>query len=130
MSGPVWTIGAADRDFPACLLELGTRTPPVLYGTGDRELVSALDPDRTVTIVGSRRSGRYGLGVTEELGYGAGAAGMVVVSGWHWGAIPRRMRGRSPREGPPWRSSETGPTFRIRARRPTSTAGSSALVAP
>ena len=81
MTGSVWTIGAADPEFPGCLLELGDRTPPVLYGAGDRELVSALDPDRTVTIVGSRRSGRYGLGVAEELGFGTGAAGMVVVSG-------------------------------------------------
>ncbi len=39
------------------------------------------DPDRTVTIVGSRRSGAYGREVARELGFGAASAGLLVVSG-------------------------------------------------
>ena len=64
-----------------CLPDLDERAPDVLYGVGDRSLVSGLDPDRAVTIVGSRRSGAYGRGVAHELGFGAGAAGLIVVSG-------------------------------------------------
>jgi DNA processing protein len=76
-----WRLHAAGDEFPASVRDLGERTPPVLYGLGDRELVAAIEPDRAVTIVGSRRSSAYGRGIAWELGYGAGAAGLVVVSG-------------------------------------------------
>lgn len=76
-----WVLRASDDDFPDCLRDLGNRAPRSIYGLGDRDLVASLDPDEAVTIVGSRRSGAYGCGVAHELGYGAGAAGLVVVSG-------------------------------------------------
>ena len=77
----VWTLRRGESGYPGCLDDLGGRAPGVLYGLGDRSLVSELNPDRAVTIVGARRSGAYGRGVAHELGYGAGAAGLVVVSG-------------------------------------------------
>jgi len=77
----VWSLRREGSGYPECLGDLGDRAPGVLYGLGDRDLVSGLNPDRAVTIVGARRSGAYGRGVAHELGYGAGSAGLVVVSG-------------------------------------------------
>ena len=82
MTAPAgWELHAGSEDYPACLLQLGDRAPEVVYGVGRQELVSGLDPERAVTIVGSRRSGTYGREMARELGYGAAVAGMVVVSG-------------------------------------------------
>lgn len=82
MTAPgVWDLPVGDERYPGCLRELGDRTPEVIYGVGRRELVSDIDPERAVTIVGSRRSGTYGREMARELGYGAAAAGMVVISG-------------------------------------------------
>ena len=78
---PAWELHVGSEGYPACLLELGDRTPEVIHGVGRRQLVSELDPANAVTIVGSRRSGTYGREMAKELGYGAAAAGMVVVSG-------------------------------------------------
>jgi DNA processing protein len=77
----VWTLRRGERGYPASLDDLGDRAPRMIHGLGDRELLAELDPDHAVTIVGARRSGAYGCGVAHELGFGAGAAGMVVVSG-------------------------------------------------
>lgn len=77
----VWTLRSSAADFPGCLRDLEDRAPATLYGVGNRDLVAGIDPDRAVTIVGARRSGAYGRGVAHELAYGAGAAGLVVVSG-------------------------------------------------
>ena len=76
-----WQLRRGDPGFPRCIEELGDRTPATLYGVGARESLGELDPGRAVTIVGSRRSGHYGKGVAYALGYGAAAAGLVVVSG-------------------------------------------------
>jgi DNA processing protein len=76
-----WSLHRDDAAFPACLLELGDRAPEVIYGAGPRELVAHIAPAETVTIVGARRSGSYGRGVARDLGHGAAAAGLVVVSG-------------------------------------------------
>lgn len=84
MSG-IWTLTRGTSGYPDCLLRLGERAPAALYGLGDRDLVSAIQPAEAVTIVGARRSGAYGCGVARELGHGAGAAGLVVVSGMAYG---------------------------------------------
>ena len=86
MSAPLspWRLRPGEGSWPACLADLdevGEGQPAVLHGLGRRELVEGVDPDRTVTIVGSRRSGTYGRGVARELGSGAAAAGILVVSG-------------------------------------------------
>ena len=79
-----WTIQRGEAGWPECLSELPAvdeREPPAIHGLGERSLFTEIDPDRTVTIVGSRRSGSYGREVSRELGFGAASAGLVVVSG-------------------------------------------------
>ena len=84
MSVPSWRFGRGEPGWPDCLAELesvGEREPDSLYGLGCRDLVQEIDPDRTVTIVGARRSGAYGREVSQALGFGAASAGLLVVSG-------------------------------------------------
>lgn len=79
-----WRIRRTDPGWPECLSELPAvddKEPESLYGFGNLGLLSELDPDRTVTIVGSRRSGTYGREVARDLGFGAASAGLLVVSG-------------------------------------------------
>lgn len=85
MSGPrPWRLDCRASGWPTCLSELAAvdeNEPPALYGLGQPGVVSEVDPARTVTIVGSRRSGNYGREVARALGFGAASAGLVVVSG-------------------------------------------------
>lgn len=81
MSADAWTLERGDERYPECVLQLGGEAPATLHGVGCLELVAGLEPERAVTIVGSRRSGSYGLGVARELAFGAASAGLVVVSG-------------------------------------------------
>lgn len=79
-----WQLRRGEPGWPGCLTELesvGEREPDVLYGLGASDLVQDIDPDRTVTIVGPRRSGTYGRDVAHALGFGAASAGLLVVSG-------------------------------------------------
>ncbi len=85
MSPPArWSMTPTDPDWPESLSELAAvdlKEPAELYGVGNRELLSEADPERTVTIVGARRSGAYGREVARNLAFGAASAGLVVVSG-------------------------------------------------
>ncbi len=81
MSSAVWRIGRGDSGYPAGLLDLGAEAPKALFGCGSKRLVSELDAEQAVTIVGSRHPSAYGLEVAEELGHLLGAAGLVIVSG-------------------------------------------------
>ena len=79
-----WRIFRGEEGWPQSLTELPAvdeAEPQVLFGFGARDLLTEFDPDRTVTIVGSRRSGSYGREVARELGFGAASAGLLVVSG-------------------------------------------------
>ena len=79
-----WRIRHGEEGWPECLAELPAvdeKEPEVLFGLGDRRLLTQSDPDRTVTIVGSRRSGAYGRQVARDIGFGAASAGLLVVSG-------------------------------------------------
>ena len=79
-----WRLECDGPDWPECLAELPAvdeDEPETIYGLGARELVAEADPSRTVTIVGSRRSGPYGREVARDLGFGAASAGLLVVSG-------------------------------------------------
>ena len=96
-----WRIRRGEEGWPECLAELPAvdeDEPEVLYGLGARELLAQADPDRTVTIVGSRRSGAYGREVARELGFGAASAG--PAGGERDGARLRLgcARGRAGRE--------------------------------
>ena len=77
----VWRVWRGEAGYPECLEQLADRAPKALYGLGDLDLLREVDPDGTVTIVGSRRSGLYGREMARDLGFGAAAAGLVVVSG-------------------------------------------------
>ena len=88
MSAPAstggWRIRRGEEGWPECLAELPAvdeKEPEVLFGLGDRGLLTQSDPDRTVTIVGSRRSGAYGRQVARDIGFGAASAGLLVISG-------------------------------------------------
>ncbi|TMK72254.1 MAG: DNA-protecting protein DprA [Actinobacteria bacterium] len=89
----VWRIGRGEPGYPRALLDLEQDVPAALFGCGSRRLVSELDPEQTVTIVGSRHPSGYGLEVAEELGYLLGAAGLVVVSGMALGIDSAVHRG-------------------------------------
>lgn len=94
MSGqPQWRVARGSRGYPDCLLELGEDAPATLHGRGPRELLAEIHPDSAVTIVGSRRASNYGLGVARDLGFGAAAAGLVVVSGLALGCDSAAHRG-------------------------------------
>ncbi len=84
MSAGEWRVSRREEGWPDCLTELPAveeEEPELLYGAGAKELLTEADPDRTVTIVGSRRSGSYGREVARELGFAAASAGLLVVSG-------------------------------------------------
>lgn len=81
MTRAVWRLDRRGDGYPECVDQLAERAPATLWGLGDRALVAGLNPDASVTIVGARRSGRYGTGIAYELGYGAAVAGLIVVSG-------------------------------------------------
>jgi DNA processing protein len=88
-----WRIGPGDDGYPGWLSDLGDLAPPCLYGVGDRGVVTALDHDATVTIVGSRRASAYGLRTAEGLARDLAAAGVTVVSGMAWGVDAAAHRG-------------------------------------
>jgi DNA processing protein len=67
--------------------------PAVLFGRGDRELLSELRAEAAVTIVGSRRPSRYGIDLARELGREVAAAGLLVVSGMAMGIDSRAHEG-------------------------------------
>ena len=69
-----------DSAYPGGLLELAD-PPPVLYHSGDRELLVRLTSRPTVTVVGARTASRYARTVAYELGRGLAAAEVTVVSG-------------------------------------------------
>jgi len=88
-SGPAaagcWAVCRCEPGYPAQLLDLDDRAPAVLFGAGQESVISRLDRDTTVTIVGSRRATPYGLGIAHELGRLLASAGLVVVSGMAFG---------------------------------------------
>jgi DNA processing protein len=89
----VWRIGRGDPAYPRALMNLADEAPGVLFGCGSKRLAGELDPERTVTIVGSRHPSAYGLEVAEELGHLLAAAGLVVVSGMALGIDAAAHRG-------------------------------------
>ena len=100
MSGQrTWTIGRGGAGDPASLAELPD-PPPAIHGVGDEPLISELECDATVTIVGSRRATAYGLRMAEELGRDLASAGITVVSGLAYGIDAAAHRGALAGGGP------------------------------
>lgn len=88
-----WRLAPSDPGWPVCLGDLGDDAPNELYGTGGRDLVTDLQHEATVTIVGSRRASSYGLRIAEQLGHDLASAGVTVVSGMAWGIDSAAHRG-------------------------------------
>jgi DNA processing protein len=80
-SAGCWSSCAHSGGVPSSLASLGTSAPRALYGVGNRSLLSELGAERSVTIVGSRRSTPYGREVAHELGRLLAASGVTVISG-------------------------------------------------
>lgn len=79
-----WACCPHDPLYPGGLGELGD-APATLFGRGDPALLGELDPDGTLTIVGSRRASRYGIDTATDLGRQVASAGVTVVSGMAMG---------------------------------------------
>ncbi len=60
---------------------------------GDPQLLAAIEPFGTVTIVGARRATSYGREIARELGRELASAGMIVVSGLAFGVDGCAHRG-------------------------------------
>lgn len=75
-----WSTCRHRDDYPSGLDALGDG-PAAIFGRGDRRRLRALVPQRSVTVVGSRRASSYGLAVARDLGQELAMAGMTVVSG-------------------------------------------------
>lgn len=95
-----WRLASSDPGYPACLGDLGDQAPRELYGVGDRDAVTCLAHEATVTIVGSRRASSYGLRIAERLGRDLASAGVTVVSGMAWGVDSAAHRGALAGGGP------------------------------
>ena len=77
-----------DPDYPAPLREIET-PPAVLYLQGE----GSFDAARTIAIVGTRRSSRYGRAVAERLAQDLARAGISVASGLAVGIDSAAHRG-------------------------------------
>jgi DNA processing protein len=95
-----WRLAPSEPGYPACLRDLGEDAPKELYGAGDRDAVTRLAHQATVTIVGSRRASSYGLRIAEQLGRDLASAGVTVVSGMAWGVDSAAHRGALAGGGP------------------------------
>lgn len=89
---PTWRLRAGDLGYPASLADLDGSLP-LLHGAGRLSVVTGLDHDSTVTIVGARRASSYGLRTAERLARELAAAGVVVVSGLAIGIDAAAHRG-------------------------------------
>jgi DNA processing protein len=75
-----WSL-CSHSPLPDGLSVLEAARPRALFGRGDRDLLTAIEPERAVTIVGARRAGAYGREVAFELARALAGAGIIVVSG-------------------------------------------------
>jgi DNA processing protein len=78
--------------YPDALRD-ATDAPWALIGRGNPELLDAVEPFGTVTIVGARRATSYGREISRELGRELASAGMIVVSGLAFGVDGCAHRG-------------------------------------
>ena len=88
-----WSICTHREGFPAALAMLGPGAPRALFCAGDAELLGRLEPERSVTIVGSRRAGAYGREVAHELSRLLASSGITVISGLALGIVSAAHQG-------------------------------------
>lgn len=87
-----WACCRHDSLYPVGLRD-AMDAPWALIGRGDSALLTALEPDGLVTVVGARRASSYGREIARELGRELAAAGIVVVSGLAFGIDACAHRG-------------------------------------
>jgi DNA processing protein len=87
-----WACCRHDPLYPVGLRDAAD-APWALIGRGDPRLLSALEPEAAVTVVGARRATSYGREVARELGRELAAAGLLVVSGLAFGIDACAHRG-------------------------------------
>ncbi len=87
-----WCCCRHHESFPAGLFD-GADAPPMLICRGGGVPLRELSPERSVTVVGSRRASGYGLEVAASLGRELAAAGLNVVSGLALGIDAAAHRG-------------------------------------
>ena len=73
-------VGCFDDKYPYIWREL-SGMPPVIFCKGDLTILEHIDTDGSVSIVGSRKPGRYALYATGEFSSGLAMKGAVIVSG-------------------------------------------------
>src|SRR4029079_2231718 len=88
-SNGVWFVTVADEAYPAELLRrLGANAPPVLFGTGDAQLLRV----GGIAVVGSRDADDAAIAFTERLATAAASGATPVVSGGARGIDVTAMR--------------------------------------
>lgn len=77
----VWFLILTDKDYPKDLLRI-SNPPFVLYGRGNKEILKQVqDDNKTVAVVGARRTTQYGREVTKLLTTDLVLNGFTIVSG-------------------------------------------------
>lgn len=87
-----WALCRHSDRFPVGLRD-GADAPWALIGRGDIGLLERLQPQRAVTIVGSRRATSYGREVARDLAREVASAGVIVISGLAFGIDACAHRG-------------------------------------
>ncbi len=86
----IWVLGRGDTDYPRRFRpELGSSRPPLLYGSGNSNLLNTT----AVAIVGSRDAEYRLLRRATDLGAAVAAQGFTVVSGGARGIDERSVEG-------------------------------------
>jgi predicted Rossmann fold nucleotide-binding protein DprA/Smf involved in DNA uptake len=86
----IWLLTRADDEYPSRLKQrLGLRAPPVLFGSGSRELLSV----RGIAVVGSRDASEAATELAARVGERLGREEVVVVSGGARGIDRTAMSG-------------------------------------
>jgi DNA processing protein len=88
-----WALCRHGPGYPEPLRDLGKEAPAALLGRGDPGLLTRLDDEPAVTVVGSRRASAYGAGVANELGRTLAPAGIATISGLALGIDSAAHRG-------------------------------------
>lgn len=92
----LWVMTRAEKDYPARLKRrLGTDSPAVLYGCGNRSLLSS----GGLAVVGSRNASEDDLDYTRRVGAAAASQGYSIVSGGARGIDETAMLAALEKEG-------------------------------
>ncbi len=93
-----WACCRHDELYPEQLTH-DTSAPPALIGRGDPALLSQINIDGTVAIVGARRATSYGREISRRLGDELADSGINVVSGLSFGVDGCAHRGAIDHDG-------------------------------